>query len=161
MFYHGLCICKTAEAVTHRFSVKQVFLKISKNSQKNTCASLRPATLLKKRLWHWCFPVNFAKFLRTPFLTEPLWWLLLLIQVLCKSTLDKTCGALSTYFGRSQINLPIVKHLFSSRCRESNLRVFFTMVFQTFCACSWIYHSAFHLFIYFSLFNFGVKYSST
>ena len=31
-----------------------------------------PATLLKKRLWHRCFPVNFAKFLRTPFLTEHL-----------------------------------------------------------------------------------------
>ena len=31
-------------------------------------AGLRPATLLKKRLWHSCFPVNFAKFLRTPFL---------------------------------------------------------------------------------------------
>ena len=30
--------------------------------------SLRPATLLKKRLWHRCFPVNFAKFSRTPFL---------------------------------------------------------------------------------------------
>ena len=28
----------------------------------------RPATLLKTRLWHRCFPVNFAKFLRTPFL---------------------------------------------------------------------------------------------
>ena len=28
----------------------------------------RPAILLKKRLWHWCFPVNFAKFLRTHFL---------------------------------------------------------------------------------------------
>ena len=27
-----------------------------------------PATLLKKRLWHRCFPVNFMKFLRTPFL---------------------------------------------------------------------------------------------
>ena len=30
--------------------------------------SLRPTTLLKKRLWHMCFPENFAKFLRTPFL---------------------------------------------------------------------------------------------
>ena len=29
---------------------------------------LRPAGLLKRRLWHRCFPVNFAKFLRTPFL---------------------------------------------------------------------------------------------
>ena len=29
--------------------------------------SLRPETLLKKRLWRRCFPVNFAKFLRAPF----------------------------------------------------------------------------------------------
>ena len=43
----------------------------------NKVASLRPATLLKKRLWHRCFPVNFAKFLRTPFFTEHLRWLLL------------------------------------------------------------------------------------
>ena len=42
-----------------------------------TSAGLRPATLLKKRLWHRCFPVNFAKFLRTPFSTEHLRWLLL------------------------------------------------------------------------------------
>ena len=27
---------------------------------------LRLATLLKKRLWHRCFPVNFVKYLRTP-----------------------------------------------------------------------------------------------
>ena len=31
---------------------------------------LRPVTLLKKRLWHRCFPVNFWKFLRTLFLDE-------------------------------------------------------------------------------------------
>ena len=29
---------------------------------------LRPATVLKKGLWHRCFPVNFAKFLRAPFI---------------------------------------------------------------------------------------------
>ena len=40
-------------------------------------AGLRPATLLKKKLWHRCFPVNFVKFLRTPFLREHLRWLLL------------------------------------------------------------------------------------
>ena len=44
----------------------------------NKVTDLRPATLLKNRLWHRCFPVNFAKFLRTPFLqntffTEHLW----------------------------------------------------------------------------------------
>ena len=36
----------------------------------NKIAGLRPSTLLKERLQHRCFPVNFAKFLRTPFLTE-------------------------------------------------------------------------------------------
>ena len=30
---------------------------------------------IKKRLWHSCFPVKFAKFLRTPFFTERLRWL--------------------------------------------------------------------------------------
>ena len=34
----------------------------------NKVAGLTRTTLLKKRLWHRCFPVNFAKFLRTPFL---------------------------------------------------------------------------------------------
>ena len=32
----------------------------------NGFAGLGAATLLKKKLWHLCFPVNFAKFLRTP-----------------------------------------------------------------------------------------------
>ena len=36
--------------------------------KKITC--LRPAVLLKKRLWHRCFPVKFAKFLRTPILNK-------------------------------------------------------------------------------------------
>ena len=36
----------------------------------------RPATLLKKRLWHRRFPVNFVKFLRTPNFIEHLRWLL-------------------------------------------------------------------------------------
>ena len=62
------------EAVVRRCSVNEVLLEISQNSQENTCvrdffnkvAGLTPATLLKKRLWYRCFPVNFAKFLRTP-----------------------------------------------------------------------------------------------
>ena len=37
----------------------------------------QPAALLKKRLWHRCFPVNFAKFLRAPFIIEHLEWLFL------------------------------------------------------------------------------------
>ena len=49
--------------------MKHVFLKISQNSQESTCA--RVSFLLKKRLWHRCFPVNFAKFLRVPSLAAP------------------------------------------------------------------------------------------
>ena len=39
----------------------------------NKVADLRPATLLKKRLWHRCFPMDFAKFLKALFFTEHLW----------------------------------------------------------------------------------------
>ena len=53
----------------------QKFRKIHKKtplpeSLFNKVSGLRPATVLKKRLWHRCFPVNFAKFLKTPFFTE-------------------------------------------------------------------------------------------
>ena len=53
----------------------------------NKVAGLRPVTLFKKRLWHRCFPVNFVKFLRTPFIIEHFWWLLLQkrIQYLSKA----------------------------------------------------------------------------
>ena len=44
----------------------------------NKVPGLRPATLLKKILWRRCFPVNFVKFLRTPFLQNTSGRLLLL-----------------------------------------------------------------------------------
>ena len=73
------------KAVVQRCSVKKVFLKVSQNSQENNCVRVSflielqagPATLLKKRHWHRCFPVNFAKFLRTPLFIKQLWSLLL------------------------------------------------------------------------------------
>ena len=48
----------------------EVFYKkgVLENFTKFTVKHLRPATLLKKRLWHRCFPMNFVKFFRTPFL---------------------------------------------------------------------------------------------
>ena len=50
-----------------------MFLKISQNLQKNIyvfnkVVGLNRCSFIKKRLWHRCFPVNFAKFQRTPFL---------------------------------------------------------------------------------------------
>ena len=53
-----------------------MFLKISQNSLENTCVRVS-FFVIKKRLWHRCFPVNFAKFLKTPFITKHLWRLLL------------------------------------------------------------------------------------
>ena len=55
---------------------KSVLMNFAKLTGKDKCqspflnkvAGLRPASLLKKRLWHRRFPVNFAKFLRTSFL---------------------------------------------------------------------------------------------
>ena len=82
---------------TYRSSRPEVFCKkgvltsFTKLTGKHRCQSLffckshlflRPATLLKQRLWRKCFPVNFAKFLRTPFLTEHLRWLLLNEEIL-------------------------------------------------------------------------------
>ena len=65
-----------SEAVVQSCYIKKVFLEISQNAHENTCARV---SFLIKLLWHRCFPVSFAKFLRTPFLTEHLRWLLLLV----------------------------------------------------------------------------------
>ena len=59
------------------FCRKGVLRKFAKFTGKHLCQSL----FLKKRLWHRhrCFPLNFVKFLKTHFLKEHLWWLLLLV----------------------------------------------------------------------------------
>ena len=54
-----------------RCSMKKGFLKNSQNSQEHTCARIW------ETLWHRCFLVNFAKFLRIPFLQNNLGRLLL------------------------------------------------------------------------------------
>ena len=48
------CISEISEAATRGVLLKKVFL--------------RPATLLKKRLWHRCFPLNFVNCSRIPLL---------------------------------------------------------------------------------------------
>ena len=66
------------------FCKKGVLRNFAKFTGKHLCnslffnkvAGLRPATLLRNRPWHKYFSVNLAKFLRTPFLTEHLPWLL-------------------------------------------------------------------------------------
>ena len=73
--YSNIKGCKDIplEAAVCRRSLKKAFLKISLSSQENTCAGdsflikfqAEPATSLKKRFQHKCFPVNFVKFLRS------------------------------------------------------------------------------------------------
>ena len=66
---------------------KDVYKNFAKFAGKHVCqslffnkvAGLRPSILLKKRLWHKCFPVNFAKFLRTLFLQNTSGRLLLIV----------------------------------------------------------------------------------
>ena len=45
--------------------MRESVLRNLENSQESTCARV---SFLKKRLWHRWFPVNFAKFVKTPFL---------------------------------------------------------------------------------------------
>ena len=59
----------TAEAVVRRCSQKKVFLEILQNLQENTCAT--------ESFFKQCCRPQSAKFLRTPFFTEHVWWLLL------------------------------------------------------------------------------------
>ena len=56
------------EAATGGVLWEKVLLEISQNSQENTCP--RVSFLMK---FDRCFPVDLAKFLMTPFLTEHLW----------------------------------------------------------------------------------------
>ena len=80
--------CDYSQAVVRRCSIKNSVLRnfakftgehLYQTLFFNKVAGLRPATLLKKRHWHRCFSVNFANFLRTPFVTsDGCFWLLLI-----------------------------------------------------------------------------------
>ena len=52
----------------HEIQIKYLKRKPPQLRKKEFKRSLRPATSLKKRLWRRCFPVNFEKFPKTPFL---------------------------------------------------------------------------------------------
>ena len=73
------------EVVVRRYSVK-------------TYSGFSPATLLKKTLWHWCFSVNFTKFLRTPFFIEQLQWLLLYVFQKLDVNMCKSLDLTKMYF---------------------------------------------------------------
>ena len=85
-FNQGNTIVVRSEAATGGVLYKNLPLKISQNSKENTCAGVsfliklqaKACNIIQKRDSDIsCFPVNFAKFLRTPFFIGHLWWLLL------------------------------------------------------------------------------------
>ena len=59
--------CSIKKCVLENF-VKFTGKRLCQSLFFNKVACLRSATLLKTRLWHSCFPVNFEEFLGTPFL---------------------------------------------------------------------------------------------
>ena len=81
IYYYNTDVCKDpSDYRTSRpdlFCEEDIFRNFAKFTGKhlwqsllfNKVADLRvqACKFIKKRLWHWCFPVNFVKFLRTPF----------------------------------------------------------------------------------------------
>ena len=90
------------------FYKKSVLRNFAKFTGKHVCQSiffnkvsgLRPleTILLRKRLCHRCFVVNFAKFLRTPVLQKTFWWLLLFLVVILFSQFRNFPRFLQHYF---------------------------------------------------------------
>ena len=120
-FMHCTC-CTNAtiyfnRSTSRRCSVKKLFLNISTIHRKNLYRSLfliKFWNFIEKRLWYRCFQVNFAKFLRTAFFKEQLWWLLLfqLFEILPLHELDRLSCVLQKWKGRSKFsNFFSLEHL--------------------------------------------------
>ena len=76
------CSRRSRSQMSYQIGVLENFAKFTRKHLcpslfPNTVAGLRTVALLKKRLRHRCFSVNFAKFVRTLFFIEHLRWLLL------------------------------------------------------------------------------------
>ena len=69
-------------------------------------------SFLKKRLWHRCCTVNSAKFLRSPYFTERLWWLLLELMLR-----NSRLARLSLYF--KNLSIPLTQDVNLTCIRRS------------------------------------------
>ena len=88
----------------------------------NKVAGLRPATLLKKKLYHKCFPVNFLKFLRTPFSQKSSGQLLTLFYWTLQTLLLTVSGFQAASF---------LKKRFRKRCFSVHFTKFLTSFGRT------------------------------
>ena len=100
----GLNVGHGSEVVVRRCSGKKVFLEISLNSQENTCARdfLNKVAGLrqKKTSLARCFPVNFAKLLRTSYLQ------------------NTSGGCFRRLIRNKKWNMPIVVEITWNRCQK-------------------------------------------
>ena len=98
-------------AVQSSYSVENPLLLLLKKELHSRRFLQKQSSFLRKRLWHRCFPMNFAKFLRTPFLTEHLRWLLYISGVL-KTDKSECCS------------LQVCKFLMRNPIRDHFLKIF-------------------------------------
>ena len=79
-----------------RRTLCQFYQRFWINPGKHSFFFNKDATLLKKRTWYRCFPVNFAKFLRTPFLLK-IFGRLLLKDKLASKTVKILCATARSF----------------------------------------------------------------
>ena len=149
IYYPGFLI---PEAVAQMCSVKKVFLEISQNSQEKTCARVSfLIKFLKKRFWHRCFTVSFAKFLRTPFLQNisggcfcGSCWSLPSLQLgwvgLMDTGLNWKPRVLSSIFSREISKIWAWKYLLCVQQKSSGF-LFFLILFSATCSKYGVFQS--------------------
>ena len=119
---YGICVIRSSH---QRCSIKKGALRnFAKFTGKHLCQSLffnkvvnfKVATLLKKRLWHRCLPVNFTKFLRTPFLQNAVGRLLLcnetFLMLIALKLLNRWFIRLKVTYSKQRYNHNFSKYFF-------------------------------------------------
>ena len=102
-YYPGSIVTENRSSHPRCSLIKALLRNFAKMTRKYLCqslffnkvAGLSPATLLKKRLWHGCSPVSFAKCLRKPFFTDHLW----------TTASERTVAGLSEFSGHNYLVL--------------------------------------------------------
>ena len=107
----------------------------------NKVTGLTPVTLLKKKLWYRCFPVNFVKFLTTPFLQNtsgPLFLAHYFFLILCmKLVLNKNTKVTKTFFwGKSYSIQNVINGAFFG-LKSTFLNFFVKLLIRFFWSCTW------------------------
>ena len=88
------------------FRKNGVLRNFAKFTGTHLCQSLFFNKVADLRLWHKCFAVDFAKFLRIPFFTEHLWWLLLFfITIDIRRVVFAFCYCQSTHLHQADMFL--------------------------------------------------------